>query len=77
MNGPTASLGNMATDMALLPLQEVKEYQNRQRPFWIEARSQDLFTTALLFEYKRTSWHYDITDDGTFRKLLLCSHMIW
>ena len=30
--------------------------------------SQDLLTSAVLFEYKRTSWHYDITDDGTFRK---------
>ena len=41
MNGPTASLENMATDMALLPLQEVQEYQNKQRPLWTEAHSQD------------------------------------
>ena len=55
-------------DIALLPLQEIQEYQNRQRPLWTEAHSQELCTTPILFQYKRTSWHCDITVDGTFRK---------
>ena len=37
--------------MALFPLQE---YQNRQRPQWTEAHSQEICTTPILFQYKRT-----------------------
>ena len=56
--------------MALAPLQEVQEYQTRQRLLWTEERTaENIYTAAVLLEYKGTDCcHYDFPDDQIIKE---------